>query len=103
MDPTEISVISAAALAALQPYWPIIAKKAAEELGKGVPAVIGKLWSAVRKVIFKALAKDPRERYENMGTFAEALESLKELKKADEVSTLTSPLAPLRGTERGQG
>jgi hypothetical protein len=49
MDPTEISVISAAALAALQPYWPIIAKKAAEELGKGVPAAIGKLWSAVRK------------------------------------------------------
>jgi hypothetical protein len=49
MDPTETSVISAAALAALQPYWPIIAKKSAEELGKGVPAAIGKLWSAVRK------------------------------------------------------
>jgi len=55
----------------------------------------------VERVIFKALAKDPQERFEDMGAFSEALEALKELKKADEVSTFTSPPAPLRYTERG--
>ena len=54
----------------------------------------------VEQVIFKALEKNLTERYVDMGAFAAALESLKELKKADEVSTLTSPPAPLRGTER---
>jgi serine/threonine-protein kinase len=56
----------------------------------------------VEQFIFKVLAKDPAERYEDMGAFAAALESLNELKMADEVSTLTSPPAPLRGTERGE-
>jgi serine/threonine protein kinase len=48
----------------------------------------------VERVIFKALAKDPDERFEDMGALGKALESLKELKKADEVSTLTSPPKP---------
>jgi len=89
----------------------------------------------VERVIFKALNKAPEERYLDMGAFAEALESLKDLKKAenaekvnrlqteqvpavepqlapvgieekslpaDEASTMTSPPAPLRGTERGE-
>ena len=57
----------------------------------------------VEQVIFKVLNKDPDEPYADMEVFAAALESLKELKKADESSTLTSPPAPSPRSGMGSG
>jgi len=57
----------------------------------------------VEQVIFKVLNKDPDERYADMEVFAAALESLKELKKVDESSTLTSSPAPSPRSGMGAG
>jgi hypothetical protein len=48
MDPASIATISAGVLAALLPYLPKVAEKAAEKVGEGIPAAVGKLWQAVR-------------------------------------------------------
>jgi serine/threonine protein kinase len=58
----------------------------------------------VEQVIFKVRAKDPAERFEDMGAFVEALESWKELKKAEsaeEVDHLQPEQIHLKGMKRG--
>jgi len=79
----------------------VLLKQAAEPLPRPKDFVPD-LPDEVERVIFKSLNKAPEERYLDMGAFAAALESLKDWKKADEVSPLTSPPAPLRGTEKGE-
>ena len=54
----------------------------------------------VEQVLFKALAKDPAERYPDMGRFAAVLEALKELRK-EEVQEETI-MAPGAGVEQPQ-
>ena len=62
MDPATISVTAAAAVTALQPYLPVIATKAAEKLGEGVPKAIGKLWATIReRMDVKEAAKEALE------------------------------------------
>jgi hypothetical protein len=59
MDPATISITAAAAFGALQPYLPTIATKASEEIGKQLPAAVGKMWSALKaKFDTKQAAKD---------------------------------------------
>jgi formylglycine-generating enzyme required for sulfatase activity len=54
----------------------------------------------VAQVLFKALAKDPAERYPDMGKFAAVLEALKELKK--EEAQEETIMAPGAGVEQPQ-
>jgi len=49
MDPVTIQVAASGALAVLHPYFVKAAGKAAEEVGKQLPAAAGKLWVAIRK------------------------------------------------------
>ena len=48
MDPINLITLSTDAAAFLQPYLPVIAMKAAEKIGEGLPEAVGKLWSAIR-------------------------------------------------------
>jgi hypothetical protein len=50
----------------------------------------------VEQAIFKALAKDPANRFQSMGDFAEALEALRREAKAGDISTLIAPRSGLR-------
>ncbi len=48
MDTATITQFAQHTFAVLQPYLPILAAKAAEEIGKKVPESVGKLWQAVK-------------------------------------------------------
>ncbi len=59
MDPTTIQVMATGALAVLQPYLATAGGKAAEELGKQIPAAAGRLWETIRKKLdVKAAARE---------------------------------------------
>jgi hypothetical protein len=49
MDPVTIQVVATGAFAVLHPYLVKAAGKAAEEVGKQLPASAGKLWVSIRK------------------------------------------------------
>jgi hypothetical protein len=49
MDPGVFTALAAATLAALQPYWPALAAKAAEALGEQAPAAVGGVWTALKE------------------------------------------------------
>ncbi len=70
MDTSSISATAAAALTVLQPYLSVIAAKAAEKIGQELPAVVGKLWNAIKT------------RFDNKQMARETLKDL--LKKPDD-------------------
>lgn len=45
----DIALLATSAWTVLQPYLPILATKAAEEIGTKVPESIGKIWNAIQK------------------------------------------------------
>ncbi len=49
MDANAISALITAATTALQPYWPVLATKAAESAGEHVPEAVVNLWAAVKE------------------------------------------------------
>ena len=48
MDMIPFNELSKSAFDFLKPYLPMIAAKAAEKLGEGLPAAVGQLWTAIR-------------------------------------------------------
>ena len=58
----DIASISSSAWSILQPYLPILATRAAEEIGTKVPEVVGKVWEAIKKKFeTKPFAKEALE------------------------------------------
>lgn len=58
----DIALLTTNTWTVLQPYLPILATKAAEEIGKKVPEAVGKIWNAIQKKFdTKAAAKEALE------------------------------------------
>ena len=58
----DIALLAASVWTVLQPYLPILATKAAEEIGGLVPEAAGKVWNEIHKKLNKeATAKDAWE------------------------------------------
>ena len=45
----DLALLTSSLWTTLQPYVPILATKAAEEIGKKVPEAVGKVWGALKK------------------------------------------------------
>lgn len=72
----EIPALVSTAWTVLQPYLPLLATKAAEEVGKNIPAAIGKIWGAIKK------------KFDTKEAAREALEDLLNDPKSEESQTV---------------
>jgi hypothetical protein len=98
MDPIVIPALVASAWTVLQPYLPLIAAKAAEKVGEGLPTAVGKAWKAIKqKFDTKAAAKEALEELLKDPANADAVGAFRlQLKKAlEEDDTFASNLAKL--------
>jgi hypothetical protein len=58
----DIALLTTSAWTVLQPYLPILATKAVEEIGTQVPKAVGQVWSTIRKKFdTRAAAKEALE------------------------------------------
>ena len=69
----DIALLATGAWTMIQPYLPILATKAAEEIGTKVPEAVGKVWNAITK------------KFETKPAANEALEDV--LKSPDDLDT----------------
>ena len=83
----EIPALVSTAWTVLQPYLPLLATKAAEEVGKNIPTTVGKIWGAIKKKFdtkeaareaLEDLLKDPKSEESQMVFKVQLKKALKE-------------------------
>ena len=85
----DITLLAASAWTVLQPYLPILATKAVEELGTQVPAVVGTVWESIKKKFVtrtsaKEALEDLKQSPEDSDTQATFRQQLKKLMADDQ-------------------